>query len=70
MGTIINVIRINFLISVNYPLAVEELDNGLNGRPSKLSENIFIAGLIKINLSMSYGYIYLIIEIRLRIGEY
>jgi hypothetical protein len=62
--------KINFLISINYFLAVEKLDNGLNGRLSKLNGNIFIVKLIKTNFFTPYGYIYLIIEVRLKIGEY
>jgi hypothetical protein len=70
MGTIINIIRINFLISANHFLAVEKLGNGLNGYSSKLNENIFIVRLIKINFFTPYNYAYLIIEVRLKIGEY
>jgi hypothetical protein len=70
MGTIISVMRINSFISINYLFAVKELDNGLNGCSFKLSGNIFIVGLIKINLFTPYGYAYLIIEIRFKIGEY
>jgi hypothetical protein len=70
MGTIIDMMRINFLILVNYSLAVEELDNGLNGYSFKLSGSIFIAKLIKINFFTPYGYIYLIIEVRFKIKEY
>jgi hypothetical protein len=62
--------RINFLISTNHPLAVEELDNGLNGRLFKLNGNIFTVKLIKINLSTPHNYIYLIIEVRFKIREY
>jgi hypothetical protein len=70
MGTIINVIKVNFLILVNYFPAVEELDNGLNGRLFKLNEGILTVELIKINFFTPYSYIYLIIEVRLKIGEY
>jgi hypothetical protein len=70
MGTIINIIKINSLISINHPLAVEELDNGLNEYLSKLNENILTAELIKINFSTPYNHIYLIIEIRFKIKEY
>jgi hypothetical protein len=70
MGTIINIIRINFFISINYSLAVEKLDNGLDGRLFKLSENISIVKLIKTNFSTPHGYIYLIIEVRFKIEEY
>jgi hypothetical protein len=69
VGTIINMIRINFFILTNHSPAVEKQNNGLNGRPFKLSENIFIAGLIKINLFTSYGHAYLIIEVRFKIGN-
>jgi hypothetical protein len=70
MGRIINMIKINPLILINYPLAVKKLNNELNGRLFKLSGNISTAKLIKINLSTPYGYIYLIIEIRFKIREY
>jgi hypothetical protein len=70
VGTTIDIMRINFLILINHPLAVEELDNGLDGRPFKLNESIFIAELIKINFSTPYSYIYLMIEVRFKIGEY
>jgi hypothetical protein len=63
-------IKINFFISANHLLAVEELDNRLNGRPFKLNENIFIAELIKINLFTPYNHIYLMIEIKFKIKEY
>jgi hypothetical protein len=69
MGTIIDIMKINFLILVNHFFAVEELGNGLNGYSFKLSGNIFIVGLIKINFFTPYGYIYLMIEIRFKIGE-
>jgi hypothetical protein len=61
--------RINSLISVNYSFAVEELDNGLNGRLFKLNENMSIAELIKINFSTPHSHTYLIIEVRLKIGK-
>jgi hypothetical protein len=70
VGTIINILKINFLISANYLLAVKKLDHGLDGRSSKLNGNISVAELIKINLSTSYGYVYLMIEVRFKIGEY
>jgi hypothetical protein len=70
VGTIINIIRINLFILINYLLAVEELDNGLNEYPSKLNENISTAELIKTNLSTPHDYAYLIIEIRLKIEKY
>jgi hypothetical protein len=70
MGTIINMMKINFFISVNHSLAVEKLDNGLDGRLSKLSGNISTAELIKINFSTPYNYTYLIIEVRFKIREY
>jgi hypothetical protein len=62
-------IKINSFILVNHSLAVEELDNGLDGRLFKLNGNIFIVRLIKINFSTPYNYAYLIIEVRLKIGE-
>jgi hypothetical protein len=67
---IINMIKINPFISANHSPAVKKLDNGLNGCLFKLSENIFIAGLIKINFSTLYDYAYLIIEVRLKIGDF
>jgi hypothetical protein len=67
---IINVIRINLFILINYPPAVEKLDNELNERSFKLNENIFIVKLIKINLFISYSHIYLIIEIKFKIGNF
>jgi hypothetical protein len=67
MGTIINIIKINPFISTNYLPAVEKLDNELNGRSSKLNENIFIAELTKINFFTSYDHIYLIIKIRFKL---
>jgi hypothetical protein len=70
MRTIINIIRINSFILVNYSLTVEKLDNGLNGRPPKLNGNILTAGLIKTNFSTPYNYTYLMIEVRFKIGEY
>jgi hypothetical protein len=70
MGTIINMIKINFLILANYSFAVEKLDNGLDGRLFKLSGNILIAELIKINFFTPHNYIYLMIEVRLKIEEY
>jgi hypothetical protein len=62
--------KINFLISANYSSAVKELDNGLNERLFKLNGDIFIAELIKINFFTPYDYIYLMIEVRLKIREY
>jgi hypothetical protein len=70
MGTIINIMKINFFISINHPPAVEKLDNGLNERSSKLNESIPTAELIKINLSISHNYAYLIIEIRFKIEDF
>jgi hypothetical protein len=70
MGTIINMIRINFLISANYLLVVEKLNNGLNGRLFKLSGSMPIVELIKINLFTSYNHIYLMIEVKFKTGEY
>jgi hypothetical protein len=69
MRTIINMIRINSFISVNYLPAVEKLDNGLDGRLFKLNEDMPTVELIKINFSTSYSYIYLIIEVRFKIGN-
>jgi hypothetical protein len=68
--TIIKIIKINFLISINYLSAVEELDNGLNEYSIKLNESILTAELIKITFSTPHNYIYLMIEVRLKIGEY
>jgi hypothetical protein len=62
--------KINSFILVNYFLAVEKLDNGLDGYLFKLNENIFIAKLIKINFFTPYNHTYLMIEVRLKIGEY
>jgi hypothetical protein len=62
-------IKINPFISINYPPAVDELNNGLDGNPPKLSESIFTVELIKINFSTPYGYIYLMIEMRFKIGN-
>jgi hypothetical protein len=62
--------RINFFILINYSPVVEKLDNELNERLFKLSEGISIAKLIKINFSTPHNYIYLIIEVRLKIEEY
>jgi hypothetical protein len=70
VGTIINIMKIIFLILINYFLAVKKLDNGLNERSFKLSGNISIAKLIKINLSTPHNYIFLMIEVRLKIGKY
>jgi hypothetical protein len=70
MGTIIDMMRVNFLILINHSLAVEKLDNGLNGRLFKLSEDIFIIGLIKINFFTPYNYTYLMIKVRFKIGKY
>jgi hypothetical protein len=69
MEITINIIKINFFISVNYFPAVKKLDNGLNERLFKLNKNIFTAELIKINFSIPYNYAYLMIEIRLKIGN-
>jgi hypothetical protein len=66
---IINIIKINPFISTNYLPAVEKLDNELNGRSSKLNENIFTAKLIKINFSTPYNYVYLIIEVKFKIED-
>jgi hypothetical protein len=66
---IINVMRINFFILINYSPAVEKLDNGLNERLFKLSENISTVELIKINFFASYNYIYLKIEVRFKIRD-
>jgi hypothetical protein len=63
-------IKINPFILINYPPAVEKLNNGLNGRSFKLNENIFIAELIKINFFTPYNYVYLIIKIRFKIGNF
>jgi hypothetical protein len=65
----INVMKINFLILINYPPAVEKLDNGLDGNSFKLNEDIFIVELIKINFSTFYSHTYLIIEIRFKIRD-
>jgi hypothetical protein len=62
--------KINFLILINHSLAFEKLDNGLDGRPFKLNENILTAKLIKINFSTPHNHIYLIIKIKFKIGEY
>jgi hypothetical protein len=70
VGTIIDMMRINLFILANHSLAVEELNNGLDGRSLKLNGNIFIAELIKINLFTPHGHTYLIIEVRFKIGEY
>jgi hypothetical protein len=70
MGTIINIIKIDFFISINYSFAVEELDNGLNEYPFQLNGNIPTAELIKTNFSTPHNYIYLIIKVRFKIGEY
>jgi hypothetical protein len=65
----INIIKVNPFILVNYPPAVKKLDNGLNGRPSKLNESIFIAELIKINFFTLYGHAYLIIKFKFKIED-
>jgi hypothetical protein len=65
----ISVIKINPFISINYPPAVKKLDNGLNEYLFKLNEDISTTKLIKINFSTLYGYIYLMIEIRFKIGD-
>jgi hypothetical protein len=70
VGIIINMMKVNLLILINYFPVVEKLDNGLNGRPFKLNGDIFIAKLIKINFSTSYSHIYLMIEVRFKIREY
>jgi hypothetical protein len=62
-------IRINSFILANYLLAVEKLNNGLNEYLSKLNEDILTAELIKINFSISYNYVYLIIEVKFKIGD-
>jgi hypothetical protein len=62
-------IRINSFILINYSPAVKRLNNGLNERLSKLSENIFTAKLIKINFSTPYDHAYLIIEIKFKIRD-
>jgi hypothetical protein len=62
--------KINSFILTNHPPAVEKLNNGLDGRPSKLSENMSTAELIKINFSTFYSYIYLIIEVKFKIGDF
>jgi hypothetical protein len=67
---IINIIKVNFFISVNHSLAVEKLNNGLNERLSKLSGSISTVKLIKINFSTPYDYAYLMIEVRFKTGEY
>jgi hypothetical protein len=59
--------KMNLFILVNYFPAVEKLNNGLDGYSSKLSENIFTAELIKINLFTSYSHTNLIIEIKFKI---
>jgi hypothetical protein len=69
MGIIINMIKINLLISANHPPAVKKMNNGLNGRPFKLSGNILIVKLIKINLFTSHSRAYLMIEVRFEIGN-
>jgi hypothetical protein len=69
MGIIIDIMKVNLFILINYLSAVEKLDNGLDGRLFKLNENISIAELIKINFSTPYGHAYLIIEVRLKIGD-
>jgi hypothetical protein len=56
MGTIINIIKINFLILTNYLPAVEELDNGLNEYLFKLNGDIFTAKLIMIIFFTPYSY--------------
>jgi hypothetical protein len=60
-------IRINFFILINYPPAVEKLNNGLNERLFKLNKNIFTVKLIKINFSTSHNHTYLIIVVKLKI---
>jgi hypothetical protein len=67
MKMIINIIKINPFISVNYSPAVEKLNNGLDGRSFKLNEDIFTVELIKINFSTLYNYTYLMIEIKFKI---
>jgi hypothetical protein len=62
--------KIHSFISINYPPAVEKLDNELNGYLFKLNEDISIAKLIKINLFISYSYIYLMIKVRFKIGDF
>jgi uncharacterized protein YkvS len=69
MGTTIDIIKVNPFISVNHFSVVEKLNNGLNGRLFKLNENISIVKLIKINFFTSYGHIYLMIEVKFKIGD-
>jgi hypothetical protein len=66
---IIGIMKINFFISTNYPPAVRELNNGVDGRPFKLNKDIFIVRLIQINFSTPYGHAYLMIEVRFKIGD-
>jgi hypothetical protein len=63
-------IKVNFLILINYSPAVKELDNLLNEYLFKLNGNIFTAELIKTNFFTPHNYIYLIIEIRFKIEKY
>jgi hypothetical protein len=65
----INIMKVNFFISINHSPAVEKLNNGLNGYSFKLNENISTVKLIKINLFTSYNHAYLIIEIKLKIRD-
>jgi hypothetical protein len=67
---IINMMKINFFILVNYSPAVEKLNNELHECLFKLSEDIFTVGLIKINFFILYNYTYLIIEVRFKIEDF
>jgi hypothetical protein len=69
MGTIINIIKINFFILINYFPAVEKLNNGLNEYSSKLNGDMFTTELIKINFFTPHDHIYLMIEIKFKIRE-
>jgi hypothetical protein len=62
-------IKINLFILINHPPVVKKLNNGLNERLFKLSEDISIVRLIKINFSTFYNYTYLIIEIKFKIRD-
>jgi hypothetical protein len=70
MGIIIDIIKINFFILANHFSAVKELNNELNRRLYNLNENVFTAEIIKINLSTFYDYIYLMIEVKLKIKDF
>jgi hypothetical protein len=69
MKIIIDIIRINSFILTNHSPAVEKLNNGLDERLFKLNKNIPTAELIKINLFIYYSHVYLIIEVKLKIGN-